>query len=102
MATAIHAPYTPSHDLPGLTAGASLRLPNVRPAKYAAVSAIHTIAIAASTSHGERACSCTMAIHAPASTTSPMTIMASLPCVGQRLITHGGATKIQNSDARPQ
>ena len=51
--------------------GASLRLPNARPAKYAAVSAIQTIAIAASTSHGERACNSTSAIHAPTSTIQP-------------------------------
>ena len=41
------------------------------PVKYAAVSAIQTMAIAASTSHGERACSCTIATHAPISTIQP-------------------------------
>src|SRR4051812_36530314 len=101
MATAIQAPYTPSHDLPGLTTGASLCRPNLRPLKYAAVSAIHTIAMAASTSHGDWACNCTSAIHAPSSTTTPTNVMRIAAWVGQRDATHGGASRIQNSDAAP-
>ncbi|MNN52008.1 hypothetical protein D3C81_1666780 [compost metagenome] len=38
-------PYTPSQLLPGLTCGASLRLPKARPEKYAPISAAHTSTI---------------------------------------------------------
>ena len=37
------APYAPAQVLPGLICGASLRLPNVRPLKYAPISDAHTI-----------------------------------------------------------
>ena len=66
------------------------------------MSAIQTIAIAASTSHGERACSSTSATHAPSRTSHPTTSIGSRRCVGHRRSTHAGATSSQNSAATPQ
>src|SRR5207237_2425248 len=51
-ATPANAPITPSHVLPGLTAGASLCLPKRLPAKYAEMSATQITAATASRSHG--------------------------------------------------
>src|SRR5262245_21072051 len=42
-AVAASAPYRPSQVFPGLTFGASLVRPNLRPAKYAALSATQTV-----------------------------------------------------------
>src|SRR5690606_10573296 len=56
QATAASTPATaPAMVLPGLTLGASLRLPKARPAKYAAMSATHTSASSDTTKTPPRA-----------------------------------------------
>src|SRR4029079_5502070 len=90
---------TPSHDLPGLIQGASLCLPNARPAKYAALSAIHTIAISASARPGLRACNCTTATHAEISTSHPTTATASGEPKAQCPRNQKGTTSTQNRTA---
>ena len=102
MTTEINPPYTPSHDLFGLIVGASLRRPNLRPEKYAAVSASHTMSITATSSHGERACSCAIATHTATSSTTPIALIAAAPRVLHSFFSHNGAMTIQNTDARPQ
>src|SRR5437667_537724 len=93
---------TPSHVLPGLIQGASLCLPNARPEKYAAVSAIQTIAINASASPGERACNSTTATHAAIKTSQPTMATPSRDVGLQCPRSQNGATSSQNSVAGAQ
>src|SRR6202047_2374091 len=101
-ATAISAPYTPSHVLPGLIAGASLRFPNRRPTKYAAESATHTIAINARSKAGERACSCTTATQVAISASQPTRVSTTFDSTRQPKYSHAGAITTQNRVAAPQ
>ncbi len=66
------------------------------------MSATHTIAIAASASHGERACSSTTATQAAISTSQPTTATTSGERGFQRLRSQAGTTISQNSVAGPQ
>ncbi len=66
------------------------------------MSAIQTIAIAASTSQGERACNSTSATKTPPSTIQPTTIIANGARRDQRRTTHGVATSSQKTVATPQ
>src|SRR5688572_23401130 len=73
-AHAASAPYTPAIVLPGLIFGASLVVPNRRPAKYAPMSAHHTSTTTNSSQYGPRSgapCSSTAAAHAGTTASSP-------------------------------
>src|SRR6185436_4057156 len=98
--TAASAPITPSQVLPGLIAGASLRLPKARPAKYAAISAVQTRPIAARRRPGE-ACNQVIACQNGISTSQPTKPSR----IGSRdrhwLYSHGGTIANQNTAARP-
>src|SRR5690348_14862811 len=94
MATAAIAPAAPSHVLPGLTAGASLWRPKLLPAKYAATSAIHTIAAIASSSHGLASRSTTKANHVGHTTIQPAIAQIQGPGRAWRA-SHMGAAAIQ-------
>src|SRR5262245_5089128 len=86
----------PSQLLPGLMEGASLRFPQARPTKYAAVSAIHTRTSTSSTSSG---CSVIMASPAGTSTAKPAAASHSVSLGRTPRHIHSGATTIQKSAA---
>ena len=72
--TATTAPTTPAHVLPGLMCGASLRLPNARPAKYAAVSATQTMNSTDSSVTAPSRRKCTSATQAAAVSSTASTV----------------------------
>src|SRR5690606_17793493 len=65
-------PYSPSTDLFGLTFGASFFLPNLRPTKYAPLSAPHTSKNRYITHHGELCQTEKIAVTAAEISTTPM------------------------------
>src|SRR5687768_3546883 len=91
-------PTTPSQVLPGLIAGASLCLPKRLPAKYAAMSATHTINARASSVHGLMSRSTTSANHVGQITIQPAT--AQVEGDGRSLLRNqSGAATTQNTTA---